>query len=79
MSRRGSFHEHDKRQTKASRFPKLITTSSEPLGTQLPEKVFSIMSSFSRSLAVFSESVLSGFAFAIGWVMAMVMLTAVMV
>ena len=37
------------------------------------------MSSFSRSLAVFSESVLSGFAFAIGWVMAMVMLTAVMV
>lgn len=37
------------------------------------------MSNFGRSIAIFSESVLSGFAFAIGWVMAMVMLTAVMV
>jgi Na+-translocating ferredoxin:NAD+ oxidoreductase RnfA subunit len=37
------------------------------------------MSAFRRSFAVFAESVLAGFAFAIGWVMAMVMLTAVVV
>ncbi len=37
------------------------------------------MFGFRRSLAVFAESVFSGFAFAIGWVMAMVMLTAVVV
>ncbi|MDB5335714.1 MAG: hypothetical protein JWN70_1333 [Planctomycetaceae bacterium] len=37
------------------------------------------MSAFRRSFAVFAESVLAGFAMAIGWVAAMVMLTAVMV
>ncbi len=60
-------------------YPLVVTNCSEPFGPQLPEKVFSIMSNFGRSIAIFSESVLSGFAFAIGWVMAMVMLTAVMV
>ena len=55
-----------------------VTNCSDPFGTLNFTKRFH-MSRFSRSLALFSESVLSGFAFAIGWVMAMVMLTAVMV